>query len=272
MDIQQEVRVRFQTRRATIRILLRAAIRGNLLRLRKSRPRPFPRPRWNWLQPLVAALPSCAFAPSLFVAGVALLSILPPAYAQSAADAFVTNSPASIWKTRPGEGFRSGATELNVSAGIGLGVKMITGVGIHDWVIGTVDYGWVFSDVVAESHWWRGNWELLGDLFGGMQYRPEGAYFVGIGPHLRYNFAAGHRWTPFVDLGGGVSATDIREPDLSTTFEFNLQAGVGTHYYLCDDLALTFQTRLIHLSNAGLKYPNTGVNNVSFLLGVSWFF
>ena len=117
----------------------------------------------------------------------------------------------------------------------------------------------------------RGNWELLADLFGGYQFHPEGVYFAGLSPHLRYNFATRTRFVPFVDVGAGATATDIREPDLSTTFEFNLQGGGGTHYFLRDDLALTFQWRFIHLSNAGIKYTNLGVNNSTFLLGLSWF-
>ncbi len=184
----------------------------------------------------------------------------------------LTNPPPSLWQAAPGEGFRKGAHELDVSGGVGIGLKVLTSVGQHDWGIAVVDYGWVFTDVLGDSHWYRGNWELLADLFGGYQYRAEGAYFVGVGPHLRYNFAAGHRWTPFIDFGAGVSATDIREPDLSTTFEFNLQGGIGTHYYICEDLALTAQWRFIHLSNAGIKYTNLGVNSSTFLLGVSWFF
>ena len=69
-----------------------------------------------------------------------------------------------------------------------------------------------------------------------------------------------------------------REPDrhsgrdLSTTFEFNLQAGVGSHYFVCDNLSVMLQARLIHLSNASIKLPNLGVNNVTLLFGLSWWF
>jgi len=64
----------------------------------------------------------------------------------------------------------------------------------------------------------------------------------------------------------------IRNGDLGTTFEFNLQAGAGTHFFVQKDLALTFQYRFIHLSNAGMEFPNLGVNTSTFLLGFSWFF
>ena len=89
---------------------------------------------------------------------------------------------------------------------------------------------------------------------------------------LRYDFATRSKWVPFVDFGAGATATGIRNGDLSTIFEFNLQAGLGTHFFLRNDLALTFQYRFIHLSNAGIEFPNVGVNTSNFLLGLSWFF
>jgi opacity protein-like surface antigen len=178
---------------------------------------------------------------------------------------------AGRWKDEVGNGLRKGAHELEVSAGAGLGVRILE-THAHDWGFGAIDFGWVLSDVVADEHWYRGNWELLGEVFGGEQFHPETAYFVGGGPHLRYNFATGRRWMPFVDVGAGATATDIRDGDISTTFEFNLQGGAGVHYFLRDNLALTAQARFIHFSNAGLRFPNLGVNTLTGLLGVSWFF
>jgi lipid A 3-O-deacylase len=70
----------------------------------------------------------------------------------------------------------------------------------------------------------------------------------------------------------GPSVTDVRGPDLSTTFEFNLQAGVGLHYFWRDNATITVECRYLHLSNSGLKEPNQGVNTVGFLVGFSWFF
>lgn len=181
-------------------------------------------------------------------------------------------SSPSLWEAGVGNGFRAGAKEVDISAGWGLGLTVFGTKKHHNWVIGELDFGWVFTDVVAKDHWYRGNWELLAEIFGGEQLHPGTAYLIGGGPHFRYNFATGTRWVPFFDFGGGVTATDIRNGELSTTFEFNLQAGAGVHYFIKDNLSLTFQWRYIHLSNADLKQPNVGVNNSSFLFGASWFF
>lgn len=180
--------------------------------------------------------------------------------------------PSTIWASDADTGFRRFATELDLSAGAGFGMAVITSPRTHDWAIASLQYGCVFSGVVAQDHWWRGNWEIVGQLFGGEQFYPSTAYFIGAGPLLRYDFAASRRLVPFIDLGAGATATDIRNGDLSTTFEFNLQGGAGVHIFLRDDLALTLQYRFIHLSNAGMQFPNLGVNNSSFLLGLTWFF
>src|SRR5260221_417308 len=133
-------------------------------------------------------------------------------------------------------------------------------------------YGRMFSDVVGEQHWYRGNWEVLGELFGGGQYYPSKAYVVGLTPILRYNLATGRRWVPFIEGGAGATATDIGHPDLSTTFEFNVQGGVGMHYFWRENAAITVQYRFLHLSNAGIKSPNAGVNTSGVFVGLTCFF
>jgi lipid A 3-O-deacylase len=181
-------------------------------------------------------------------------------------------SQSSLWQAGVGEGFTRGTQEVGLSLGAGRGLKVFGSRRTHDVALGAVQYGWMLSGVVGADHWYRGNWELLGEFFGGEQFYPEEAYVVGLAPLLRYNFAAGHRCVPFFDLGAGVTATDIRDGDLSTTFEFNLQAGLGARIFLRDDLALTFQFRFIHFSNASTASPNLGANTGAFLAGVTWLF
>lgn len=69
-----------------------------------------------------------------------------------------------------------------------------------------------------------------------------------------------------------MTATSIGPPDLSNIFEFNLQAGIGMHYFLGDNLAMTLEGRFLHMSCAGLSSPNAGLNAVVGLLGITCFF
>jgi lipid A 3-O-deacylase len=177
-----------------------------------------------------------------------------------------------LWQAGVGEGFNRGASELEVSAGAGLGMTVFGSEQHHHWALSALQFGWVLSEVVAKDHWYRGNWELAGEVFGGGQFHPDPGYVAWGTLLLRYDLATGHRWVPFVDVGAGPTVTDIRDGDLSTTFEFNLQAGLGTHIFLRDDLALTLQCRLMHLSNAGMVLPNLGLNSTTLLLGLTWFY
>jgi hypothetical protein len=122
------------------------------------------------------------------------------------------------------------------------------------------------------GHWYRGNWELRAELFGGSQFSPASEWLVGLTPHLRYNFATGTRLIPFADFGAGVTGTGIALPDLSTRFEFNEQGAVGAHWFLGNHFALTVEARGIHVSNAGIRQPNNGVNSVIGMIGFTRFF
>jgi len=167
--------------------------------------------------------------------------------------------------------FQTGTFEVGISVGAGIGHKILNDTA-HGLALSAIDFGRTFTDLVGRDHWYQGNWELVGEIFAGAQYSPDVAYVAGGAALLRYNFETHSRWTPFINIGAGAAATNIRDGDLSTKFEFTLQGGVGAHYFLTRDLALTGQYRYVHLSNAGIQYPNLGVNTSMFYIGATWFF
>ncbi len=184
----------------------------------------------------------------------------------------LSSSQTSIWQAGVGEGFRRGTSTLGMSAGAGFGVAVFGGRQEHDLALMSVDYGRMITGVKGENHWYRGNWEFRGELFGGAEFAPNTEWVVGLTPHLRYNFATGTRWVPFLDGGAGVTATGIGRPDLSNTFEFNLQASTGVQWFVKDNCAITLEVRWLHLSSAGISSPNLGLNSVMSMVGLSWFF
>ena len=177
----------------------------------------------------------------------------------------------TIWQQGVGEGFRSSVKTFSIEPGVALGVKIFGGSQYHDLALISLSYGHMLGPVIGEGHWYCGNPELRLELFAGGEYSPETESFVGLTPHLRYNFATGTHWIPFFDLGAGVSATSIGPPDLSGTFEFNLQLGGGVHWFLRDNLALTSEVKYLHMSCAGIHPPNLGLNSVALMIGVTWF-
>jgi hypothetical protein len=178
----------------------------------------------------------------------------------------------SIWQGEVGEGFRSDVRTFSLETGVALGVQAFGGRQVHDLALLSLSYGHMLGNVVGGDHWYHGNWEARAELFGGGQFSPRSDELVGLAPHLRYNLATGTRWVPFADLGAGVTASGIGPPDQSGTFEFNLQANFGTHWFLRDNLALTFEVGYLHMSCAGLHDPNLGVNTVKGMAGLTWFF
>jgi len=178
----------------------------------------------------------------------------------------------SGWPEDIGANFSKGSNEAGISLGASEGAHIFGGTKTHDFALAKVLVGHVISSEVASDRWYRGEWELLGEVFGGGQFEPGSAYVVGVTPGVRYNFATGSRWVPFFDAGAGVSATDIGRPDLGGKFQFNLQTGPGVRWFVEKNVAVTLQYRYLHLSSAGSELPNAGVNTSVFYVGVTWFF
>jgi len=182
------------------------------------------------------------------------------------------STPRNIWRDGVGNGFREDTFDAGFSLGAGFGTRILGSRQAHDLALASVSFGWVFTDVVAPDKWWRGNWEWLNEVFSGAQVNHDNHYFVGGTTGLRYSFATGTRWVPFIDGGVGLSGTDIDSPDLKGIFQFNVQVGVGTHYFLRDDTAVTLQYRWLHFSDGGTTAVNHGTNTEMFEAGLTWFF
>lgn len=207
------------------------------------------------------------------IAGVLIILLLSPVWVLSGEPELLPNPTEKIiWVDGIGSGFRKGLFQAGGTVGAGFGTTVFGSTQKHDLASASVNVGWVFTDVIAPGKWYRGNLELLVELFAGGQFNPYGRYFVGLTPFLRYNFVTHSRWMPFVEFGAGVSATNIEGPDLTGTFQFNLQPGAGLNYFISKRMALTLQYHWLHFSNAHIRNPNHGTNTQMFQAGVSWFF
>ena len=182
------------------------------------------------------------------------------------------SQPTQVWRGTVGDGFLSSVRTFSLEAGATGGFAVFGGRQDHDLALVSLSYGHMWGKTVGDDHWYCGNWEIRGEIFGGEQFSPSRDWLIGLTPHLRYNFATGTRLIPFVDLGAGVTATQIGPPDLSGTFEFNLQANTGIQYFVRNNLALTFEAGYLHVSCGGIHRPNLGLNCVKGMVGVTWFF
>ncbi len=120
--------------------------------------------------------------------------------------------------------------------------------------------------------WYRGNFELLFEGVLAFNANPRFGVAVGGGSTLRYNFLGGRRVVPFVDGNFGVAYLDFDLMGQSDGFNFNVGCGGGFHWFQSDWVTITPEVRYQHFSNAGLRSPNSGINDVLFLIGTSYFF
>jgi hypothetical protein len=133
----------------------------------------------------------------------------------------------------------------SVSAELGQGSR-----GVDLWRVG--------AQWKQESAWLaRHNWQLYWDASLGGWYSETGTVLdLGLTPVLRH---ARHARGVYFEAGiGGHLLSDSnvsRNLSLSTRFQFGDQLGIGYRFERYD-LAVSFQ----HLSNAGIRNPNPGVN------------
>lgn len=147
------------------------------------------------------------------------------------------------------------------------GIAQHTGV----WTAG-FRYGWVITAPHGPSLL-RGRFEYAVDavpVF--VLFQPTNtAYGAAVDPFaLLWNLDTRGRIVPYIELGGGVLFTNTQAPAGTSRINFTSAGGVGVHY-LRGKYAWTADVRFMHISNAGLRAINPGINTVQLRLGLGWF-
>ena len=86
-----------------------------------------------------------------------------------------------------------------------------------------------------------------------------------------WRYDAGQRVVPFIDGGEGLVLTSLKGVHIGGPFEFSSQGGGGLHLFLTNEDALTVAVRYRHISNAGIKQENSGLNTFFVIFGWSHF-
>jgi len=87
----------------------------------------------------------------------------------------------------------------------------------------------------------------------------------------RYYFARHGLTSLAVEGGVGFAILGDEVPGLATTTNFAETVGVSIQRATGPASALTLDYRFCHISNAGLKLPNIGVNASILSVGYSWY-
>jgi hypothetical protein len=92
---------------------------------------------------------------------------------------------------------------------------------------------------------------------------------------LRWNLVRWKRVMPWLQGGGGLIWTNHKFPPNgsrgTSVWNFEPQFGVGIHYFVKPNRAITFGANAVHISNASLGDSNPGVNaTVQLQIGYTW--
>lgn len=97
------------------------------------------------------------------------------------------------------------------------------------------------------------------------------AYGAGFDPlGLKWNFERHGRFSPYLELGGGVLFSFHDIPTFTNNVNFTPSAALGTHI-LGEKYNWSVEVRYLHISNAGLGTFNPGLNTVQVRVGVGRF-
>lgn len=187
------------------------------------------------------------------LAAVAILSTLvftPGLAAQSAGDARVA----------------AGHRTRGLVAGWGLG-----------WPYGVPGWGKTRSHISFVAFHPRMGWfvsdrlEVYGEATLLVYQRPTAAVSAGLGGLAgRLYWGTFRTWMPYATLGAGLLWTSLDVPEVDRIFNFQIFYGVGLRQVRHTGPGLIVEVRNHHISNAGTRGENLGVNALTLLAGVEW--
>lgn len=112
--------------------------------------------------------------------------------------------------------------------------------------------------------------EAMGSFIHGNHHNLDGEFaFTPL--LLDYRYDTGGPFVPFFDGGEGIVLTTLDGEHIGGPFEFSSQFGGGLHYFYAAQDAVTIAARYRHISNAGIKEPNRGLNTLFITVGIGRF-
>jgi hypothetical protein len=131
----------------------------------------------------------------------------------------------------------------------------------------------VLTDPVG-WRWLRGQLMLGAEIVYIQFQEPELTHGVGFTPKIKWLFEGTGRLRPYIEFAGGPFYTDLagRIPEESARFNFILTAGGGLSWFFTPQLSFNVGYRFHHISNAGTRYPNLGLNSSLPFGGFSFYF
>jgi len=95
---------------------------------------------------------------------------------------------------------------------------------------------------------------------------PDSNIETGVDFLFKYSYPIIDYFNIYIKGGSGVSFMSLHTKEQSTQYNFVSQAALGFSFNITKNLIFDLEYRYRHLSNAGIKHPNNGINS-DFILG-----
>ena len=131
----------------------------------------------------------------------------------------------------------------------------------------------VLTDPVG-PRWIRGQLMIGAEIVYIQFQEPVLTHGVGFTPKIKWMFEGTGWLRPYVEFAGGPFYTDLagQIPEESARFNFILTAGGGVSWFFTPQFSFNVGFRFHHISNAGTRYPNLGLNSGLPFGGFSFYF
>jgi lipid A 3-O-deacylase len=147
----------------------------------------------------------------------------------------------------------------------------------HSWPYALPGWGKTRSDISFFAFHPRMGWfvadrlELYGEATLLLYQRPAGAVSAGLGGLAgRLYWRTDRTWMPYATLGAGLLWTSLDVREIDRIFNFQIFYGAGVRQVKRKGPGLIIELRNHHISNAGTRGENLGVNALTLLTGVEW--
>ena len=129
------------------------------------------------------------------------------------------------------------------------------------------------TDPIGDG-WNRGQVSIGAEVVYIQFQEPILTHGIGFTPKIKYTFVALDQIRPYAEFAGGPFWTDLagKIPEESSRFNFVLTAGFGLSWFITPQTSFNVGYRFHHISNAGTRYPNLGLNASLPFGGFSFYF